>query len=111
MAGAALIEQQYPKLLQCPLEPATIGGRTRGTKAWPPLQEQQPGQLLVQGDQQGQELGGVCAAALFATALASAPASRVDSPRKAQPAPPATNAKANAPTGHHRRDAAEVPPA
>ena len=45
---AALIEQQYPKFLQGPLEPATVGGRARGAKAGASLQEQQPGQLVVQ---------------------------------------------------------------
>ncbi len=48
VAGAALIEQQHPKLLQGPLDPAAVGGRTRGAKAGPTLQEQQPGQIVVQ---------------------------------------------------------------
>jgi len=48
VAGAALIEQQHPKLLQGPLDPAAVGGRPRGTKAGPTLQEQQPGQIVVQ---------------------------------------------------------------
>ena len=48
MAGAALIEQQHPKLLQGPLDPAAARGRARGAKARPPLQIEQPGQLIVQ---------------------------------------------------------------
>ena len=36
-ASATLIEQQYSELLQRPLEPATVGGRTRRAKPRPPL--------------------------------------------------------------------------
>ncbi|MNG97465.1 hypothetical protein D3C79_565810 [compost metagenome] len=48
VAGAALIEQQHPKLLQRPLEPAAGGGRARGSEARASLQEEQPGQVIVQ---------------------------------------------------------------
>ena len=48
VAGAALIEQQHPKLLQGPLDPAAIGGRARSAKARAPLQIEQPGQVIIQ---------------------------------------------------------------
>ena len=48
VAGAALIEQQHPKFLQGPLDPAAARGRARRAKARPPLQIEQPGQLIVQ---------------------------------------------------------------
>ncbi|MNH18608.1 hypothetical protein D3C79_783180 [compost metagenome] len=48
VAGAALIEQQYPKLLQGPLDPAAVGTGARGAKARAALQIEQPGELVVQ---------------------------------------------------------------